>query len=90
MLKFKGEEIPVEALSEDSFRGVDTALFSAGGNTSKAYAKHAVRAGAVVIDNSSAFRMEADVPLVVPEINPADIQSIEASLPTLTARQSLR
>ena len=75
VLKFKGEEIPVEALSEDSFRGVDTALFSAGGNTSKAYAKHAVRAGAVVIDNSSAFRMEADVPLVVPEINPADIQT---------------
>src|SRR5271166_5669842 len=75
MLKFKGEEIPVEALSEDSFRGVDTALISAGGNTSKAYAKHAVRAGAVVIDNSSAFRMEADVPLVVPEINPADIQT---------------
>jgi len=75
VLKFKGEEIAVEALSEDSFRGVDTALFSAGGNTSKAYAKHAVRAGAVVIDNSSAFRMEADVPLVVPEINPADIQT---------------
>src|SRR5271166_2819898 len=59
-LKFKGEEIPVETLAEDSFRGVDTALF---------------RAGAVVIDNSSAFRMEADVPLVVPEINPADIQT---------------
>ena len=75
MLKFKGEEIPVEALSEDSFRGVNTALFSAGGSTSQAYAKHAVRAGAVVIDNSSAFRMEADVPLVVPEINPADIQT---------------
>jgi aspartate-semialdehyde dehydrogenase len=75
VLKFKGEEISVEALSADSFRGVDTALFSAGGNTSKDYAKHAVRAGAVVIDNSSAFRMEADVPLVVPEINPADIQT---------------
>jgi aspartate-semialdehyde dehydrogenase len=75
VLKFRGEEISVEALSEDSFRGVDAALFSAGGNTSKGYAKHAVRAGAVVIDNSSAFRMEADVPLVVPEINPADIQT---------------
>ncbi len=74
-LKFKGEEITVEALSEASFKGVDTALFSAGGGTSKEYAKHAVRAGAVVIDNSSAFRMETDVPLVVPEINPADIQS---------------
>jgi aspartate-semialdehyde dehydrogenase len=75
VLKFRGEEISVEALSEDSFRGVDIALFSAGGNTSKGYAKQAVRAGAVVIDNSSAFRMEADVPLVVPEINPADIQT---------------
>jgi aspartate-semialdehyde dehydrogenase len=74
VLKFKGVEIPIEALSEHSFRGVDTALFSAGGNTSTQYAKHAVRAGAVVVDNSSAFRMEADVPLVVPEINPADIQ----------------
>jgi aspartate-semialdehyde dehydrogenase len=74
VLKFKGEEITIEALSEHSFRGVDTALFSAGGNTSIQYAKHAVRAGAVVIDNSSAFRMDADVPLVVPEINPADIQ----------------
>ena len=75
VLKFKGEEIPVAALSEDSFRGIDIALFSAGGSTSKEYAKHAVSAGTVVIDNSSAFRMEADVPLVVPEINPADIQS---------------
>ena len=59
---------------QDSFRLVDIALFSAGGGTSKEYAKHAVRAGAVVIDNSSAFRMEPDVPLVVPEINPADIR----------------
>jgi len=75
VLKFKGEEIPVEALSEDSFRGVDIALFSAGGNTSKDYTKHAVRAGTVVIDNSSAFRMDPEVPLVVPEINPADIQT---------------
>jgi aspartate-semialdehyde dehydrogenase len=74
MLKFKGEQIPVEALAEDSFKGFDTALFSAGGNTSKEYAKHAVRDGAIVIDNSSAFRMEENVPLVVPEINPADIQ----------------
>jgi aspartate-semialdehyde dehydrogenase len=74
-LKFKGEELPVETLSEDSFKGIDVALFSAGGNTSKEYAKHAVQAGAVVIDNSSAFRMETDVPLVVPEINPADVQA---------------
>jgi aspartate-semialdehyde dehydrogenase len=75
VLKFKGEELPIETLSEDSFKGVDVALFSAGGDTSKEYAKHAVQAGAVVIDNSSAFRMETDVPLVVPEINPADVQA---------------
>ncbi len=74
VLKFKGEEIPVEALSKDSFRSVDIALFSAGAGTSKEYAPHAVNSGAVVIDNSSAFRMETDVPLVVPEINPEDIR----------------
>jgi aspartate-semialdehyde dehydrogenase len=74
VLKFKGEEIPVEALSKDSFRSIDVALFSAGASRSREYAQHAVSAGAVVIDNSSAFRMEPDVPLVVPEINPADIQ----------------
>jgi aspartate-semialdehyde dehydrogenase len=74
ILKFKGEEIPVAALSPDSFRSVDIALFSAGANTSREYAPHAVSAGAVVIDNSSAFRMEPEVPLVVPEINPADLQ----------------
>jgi aspartate-semialdehyde dehydrogenase len=74
VLKFKGEDIRVEPLSDDSFKRIDTALFSAGGHTSREYAKSAAGAGAVVIDNSSAFRMEADVPLVVPEINPADIQ----------------
>src|ERR1700730_17139625 len=73
-LKFKGEKIVVEALSKDSFKSVDVALFSAGASTSREYAQHAVSAGAVVIDNSSAFRMEPDVPLVVPEINAADIQ----------------
>ena len=73
VLKFKGEEIPVEAVSHEAFRGVDLALFSAGAGTSREYARTAVSAGAIVIDNSSAFRMEADVPLVVPEINPADI-----------------
>src|ERR1700742_1319331 len=74
VLKFKGEEITVETLSRDSFRSVDIALFSAGAGISKEYAPHAVNSGAVVIDNSSAFRMEADVPLVVPEINPEDIR----------------
>jgi aspartate-semialdehyde dehydrogenase len=72
--KFKGEEIPIETLSKDSFRSVDIALFSAGASISREFAPAAVSAGAVVIDNSSAFRMEQDVPLVVPEINPADIQ----------------
>jgi aspartate-semialdehyde dehydrogenase len=73
-LKFKGEEIAVEPLSKDSFKSVDIALFSAGAGTSREYAAPAVSAGSVVIDNSSAFRMESEVPLVVPEINPADIQ----------------
>jgi aspartate-semialdehyde dehydrogenase len=67
---FRGEEILVEELTHDSFAGVDIALFSAGGGISLEFGPSAAAAGAVVIDNSSAFRMEADVPLVVPEINP--------------------
>ncbi len=66
---FKGEELEVRELRNDSFNDVDIALFSAGASTSKEFAKFAVDSGAVVIDNSSAFRMEEDVPLVVPEIN---------------------
>ncbi len=69
----KGKEYTVEELTHDSFKGVDIALFSAGGARSKEFAPSAVKAGAVVVDNSSAFRMEPDVPLVVPEINPQDI-----------------
>ena len=69
-LKFKGEDIVVKELTPDSFAGVDMALFSAGGGISEEFAKHAVDAGAVVIDNSSAFRMDENVPLVVPEVNP--------------------
>jgi aspartate-semialdehyde dehydrogenase len=65
----------VNELQEDSFSGVDIALFSAGGATSRRFAPLAVRAGATVIDNSSAFRMDPDVPLVVPEINAAAIRS---------------
>lgn len=68
-LRFKGEEIAVEELKEDSFEGVDIALFSAGGSRSKQFAPIAARAGCVVVDNSSAFRMDPDVPLVVPEVN---------------------
>ena len=69
VLNFKGEEIKVERLTERSFQGIELALFSAGASRSKAFAPEAVRAGAFVIDNSSAFRMEPEVPLVVPEIN---------------------
>ncbi|MBI5166571.1 MAG: aspartate-semialdehyde dehydrogenase [candidate division NC10 bacterium] len=69
-LKFQGEEIKVEKLTENSFQGIDIALFSAGAARSKEFAPAAARARAVVIDNSSAFRMEPDVPLVVPEVNP--------------------
>jgi aspartate-semialdehyde dehydrogenase len=67
---FKGETIRVEAVGPDSFKGVDIALFSAGSAQSKEYAPFAVKAGAVVVDKSNAFRMDPHVPLVVPEINP--------------------
>lgn len=70
-VKFRGEDVVVEELTHDSFKGVDIALFSAGGGISKEFGPSAAAAGAVVIDNSSAFRMDPDVPLVVPEINPA-------------------
>jgi len=68
-LPFCGEALPVSELQEDSFTGVGIALFSAGAATSRRFAPLAVRAGATVIDNSSAFRMDPAVPLVVPEIN---------------------
>jgi aspartate-semialdehyde dehydrogenase len=73
-LPFKGKPLTVEELTEDSFRGIDIALFSAGGSQSKRFAPAAVRHGAVVVDNSSAFRMDAGVPLVVPEINPEAVR----------------
>ncbi len=73
-LKFKGEDVTVEEMTEASFRGVDIALFSAGGDISRAFRPAVVSAGAVMIDNSSAFRMDKDVPLVVPEVNPEDIK----------------
>jgi aspartate-semialdehyde dehydrogenase len=68
-LLFRGEGVPVEELNEDSFPGIDVALFSAGSAVSRRFAPIAVRQGAVVVDNSSAFRMEPAVPLVVPEVN---------------------
>lgn len=70
---FKGTTYTIEELTEDSFEGIDIALFSAGGSQSKKYAPHAVKAGAIVVDNSSAFRLDPSVPLVVPEVNPEDI-----------------
>ncbi len=73
-LQFKGEEVVVQELRPESFEGVDIALFSAGGDRSKEFAPEAVKRGAVVIDNSSAFRMEKEVPLVVPEVNPEDVE----------------
>lgn len=73
-LPFRGEEVPVQELTAKSFAGVDVALFSAGGSISKEFGPAAVEAGAVVVDNSSAFRMDPEVPLVVPEINAADIK----------------
>src|SRR5437868_8986645 len=68
-LLFRSEPIAIESLSEDSFKGLDLALFSAGGEISKQWRKAAERARCIIIDNSSAFRMEAGVPLVIPEIN---------------------
>jgi len=68
-LDFRGNKLVVEELTEDSFAGVDIALFSAGGNVSRKFAPLAVKSRAVVIDNSSAFRMDKEVPLVIPEIN---------------------
>ena len=69
-LRFKGELVDVKELKEDSFKGVDIALFSAGGGTSEKFAPFAAKDGCVVVDNSSAWRMDAQVPLVVPEVNP--------------------
>jgi len=73
-LKFCGQEVAVKELTRDSFAGIDIALFSAGGSLSKEYAPIAAKAGCVVVDNSSAFRQDDGVPLVVPEINAADVK----------------
>jgi aspartate-semialdehyde dehydrogenase len=69
-LRFKGDPVTVEELKEDSFKGMDIALFSAGGGTSEKFAPCAAKDGCVVVDNSSAWRMDPAVPLVVPEVNP--------------------
>src|SRR6266404_8630244 len=73
-VRFHNESIPVEELTENSFAKIDIAFFSAGGDVSRRFAQRARDAGAIVIDNSSAFRMEPDVPLVIPEINAEDMK----------------
>jgi aspartate-semialdehyde dehydrogenase len=73
VVQFKGRDFVIQVPSREAFRGVDIALFSAGATASKEWAAVAASEGAVVIDNSSAFRMDPDVPLVVPEVNPGDI-----------------
>jgi len=77
--KFRGEDITVKLLQHnDDFKGVDFALTSAGAGTSREFAETITRHGAIMIDNSSAFRMDADVPLVVPEVNPGDAKDAPA------------
>jgi aspartate-semialdehyde dehydrogenase len=73
-IKFKGEDITVQELRHDSFEGVDLLLAAASGSISKEYVPSAVKAGAVVVDNTSYYRMNPDVPLVIPEINPQEIK----------------
>ena len=73
-MKVRGEELEVKETTPESFKGIDIALFSAGADISKQFSPIAARAGAVVVDNSAAFRMDPEVPLVVPEVNPEDIK----------------
>ncbi|CAN5889175.1 aspartate-semialdehyde dehydrogenase [soil metagenome] len=79
-MKFKGKDVVIKELTPDSFAGVDIALFSAGGGISKEFAPYATKAGAIVVDNSSAFRMDDDVPLVVPEINAGDLKNLKKGI----------
>jgi len=76
-IDFLGKTYTVEELTEDSFDGIELALFSAGGSISRKFAPIAASRGCVVVDNSSAFRMDPKVPLVVPEVNPEDIAKHE-------------
>ena len=72
-LTFRGKEYPVKVLNDDSFKGIEIGLFSPGGSISERFAPVAAREGCVVIDNTNAFRMDPDIPLVVPEVNPEEI-----------------
>lgn len=90
-LKFRGEDVTIQELTADSFKGVDIALFSAGGDISREFIPPAVKAGAVVVDNSSAYRMDPTVPLIVPEVNAADVKGHQGILanPNCTTAISL-
>ena len=79
-MTFRGEEIVIRELTHESFEGVEIALFSAGGGISKEFAPSTAKAGAVVIDNSSAFRIDPDVPLIVPEINPEAAKDLKKGI----------
>ena len=73
-VKFNGDELVIEELTDSSFKGIDLVLASAGGSISKKFAPAAIKAGAVIVDNTSAFRMDPEIPLVVPEVNPEHIK----------------
>lgn len=77
LVTFRGTEIPVEVLSKDSFRGMELALFSAGASISREFAPLAAQAGCLVVDNSSAFRYDDNIPLIVPEVNPHRIREVK-------------
>jgi aspartate-semialdehyde dehydrogenase len=86
-VSFRGQSIPVQELKADAFAGIDYAIFSAGATRSREFIPHAIKAGAVCIDNSSAFRMNPEVPLVVPEINPGELKKHQGiiAVPNCTA-----
>ena len=88
-ISFEGKTYVIEELTDDSFRDVDIALFSAGGSQSKRFAPSAVKSGCVVVDNSSAYRMDPDVPLVVPEVNPEAVKNHKVSYITMKRTYSI-
>ena len=97
-MSFGGKKVAVQELTEKSFEGIDIAFFSAGGSISRKFAPIAARAGAVVVDNSSAFRMDPAVPLIIPEINRNHpifhfrqkvLEAWEFSIPVLRPPQSV-
>jgi len=79
-VSFRGEEITIKELTHDSFEGIDVALFSAGGGISKEYGPSAAASGCILVDNSSAFRMDPEVPLVIPEINPEAVKEASKNI----------